>query len=81
MLAFRYFPSLLEWTGGSFKPIIEPSDYRQWVRPGMKKPWTPSQDEIRWEETEATVEGERVPEEEASELRKRVVEQADVDLE
>lgn len=69
----EYFPSALSWQGASFKAIIEPSDYRHWVRPGMHKPWTPSWDEIRWEDEAQTVDGNE-------ELRKRSTLQ-DSDLE
>lgn len=33
--------------------MLEPSDYRSWLKPGMHEPWVPSQDEIQWEEKSA----------------------------
>lgn len=54
----------MSWEGGGFSPMLKPSDYRHWVRPGMQKPWTPSWEEIQWE-----AEGEHV--EDNAELRKR----------
>ncbi|KAG9259029.1 uncharacterized protein F5Z01DRAFT_642081 [Emericellopsis atlantica] len=72
------FPSVLSWEGSAFKALIEPADYRQWVRPGMEKPWTPSDSEIRWEDQ---VDVESKDSAEGSELKKREAEPSDVDLE
>jgi hypothetical protein len=48
----RNFGSVLRWTGGSFTPMLQPSEYRRYLKPGMKKPWVPSYSMIRWEEEE-----------------------------
>jgi hypothetical protein len=72
---YEYFPSILQWTGGSFSPMLEPSDYRHYIRPGMKEPWVPGQDEIVWEggETKEADESDSVEDStqelEGSELR------------
>jgi hypothetical protein len=60
--------------------VLKPSDYRSWVKPGMHKPWTPSWDEIRWEEEEDNGVETIAVEDEGFELRKREFEERDHDM-
>ncbi|CAH0041320.1 unnamed protein product [Clonostachys rhizophaga] len=72
---YENFGSVLRWTGGSFKPMLEPSNYRQYLRPGMHPPWVPSDDEIKWEtETEESGDGFE------TELRKREPDHDETDM-
>ncbi|VUC20749.1 unnamed protein product [Clonostachys rosea] len=71
---YENFGTILKWEGSSFTPMLKPSDYRQYLRPGMNTPWVPSEDQIRWE-------GEKKKEEELeSELRKREPDLDETDL-
>jgi hypothetical protein len=55
--------------------MLEPSNYRQYLRPGMHPPWVPSDDEIKWEtETEKTGDGLE------TELRKREPDHDETDM-
>ncbi|KAI9162861.1 hypothetical protein HJFPF1_04456 [Paramyrothecium foliicola] len=71
---YKYFGSILKWSYGGFSPMLEPSDYRRYLKPGMERPWVPSYEEVEWEEAEPT---EAVI---ASELRKREPVMDDVDF-
>ncbi|CAG9983973.1 unnamed protein product [Clonostachys byssicola] len=72
---YENFGSVLRWTGGSFKPMLEPSNYRQYLRPGMHPPWVPSDDEIKWE-----TEGEKNKDGVDTELRKREPDHDETDM-
>lgn len=66
----------MRWTGHSFEPMLQPSDYRHYIRPGMKMPWTPALGAIQWEKEDVadTGEGER------EDLRKRETAFGDSDI-
>ncbi|KAH8807939.1 hypothetical protein F5884DRAFT_349915 [Xylogone sp. PMI_703] len=74
---YEYFGSVLKWTGGSFEPMLQPQNYRHYLRAGMKAPWVPPRGAIRWEEEEDESE---TTEPEREELRKREAVFGDTDM-
>lgn len=73
----RNFGSIIRWNRASFEPMLRPSDYRHYLRPGMKKPWVPPPALIRWEEDEEISGATKV---DVEELRKRYAGHGDSDM-
>ena len=60
--------------------MLKPSDYRNWLKPGMHEPWVPSREEIRYEEADMEESLEEEEGEAAGELRKREAADGHVDM-